>query len=574
MHRCVTDVFPEVTVPIGMSIANTQVYILDDSQNVVPIGVAGNLCIGGDGLARGYLNYPELTKDKFIPDPFSSKVGARLYKTGDIARYLDDTKVEFLGRRDDQVKIRGFRIELGEIEYTLSQHPLVKNLVLISHEDSLGEKQIVAYIVSTQTHMLNTRDLRRFLSKKLPEYMMPSLFIFLETLPMTANGKVDRSSLPVPNLERPEICENFVGPRDALEITLKKIWEECLKVRSIGVRDNFFELGGNSIQAAQIFSKIRKTIGKKISLAVLFQAPTIEQLAMFIREEGAAAQWSSLVSIQPYGSRQPLFCMHAGAGTVLLYRSLSQHLGSDQPVYGLQAKGLNGDEPPHTRIEDMAAHYIKEIRKVQTEGPYFLAGYCLGGILAFEMAQQLTRQGHIVALVASINGVSPTYTDSSNLLDIEEEDNLDEINSPLSNEISDLWKKIMRTNFKAKIIFLIYKLVNYNQRYKIRKLFYKFYISRNLPLPEALGKYYFLETNDDIAKAYKPKPYPGKMIIFRSPGIYPDPHLGWSGLLTGGIETRDISGEHRNRREIMNEPFVQRTAKELNYYLRTHTIPL
>jgi len=259
---------------------------------------------------------------------------------------------------------------------------------------------------------------------------------------------------------------------------------------------------------------------------------------------------------------------------VLLYRSLSQHLGSDQPVYGLQAKGLNGDEPPHTRIEDMAAHYIKEIRKVQTEGPYFLAGYCLGGILAFEMAQQLTRQGHIVALVASINGVSPTYTDSSNLLDIEEEDNLDEINSPLSNEISDLWKKIMRTNFKAKIIFLIYKLVNYNQRYKIRKLFYKFYISRNLPLPEALGKYYFLETNDDIAKAYKPKPYPGKMIIFRSPGIYPDPHLGWSGLLTGGIETRDISGEHRNRREIMNEPFVQRTAKELNYYLMKHTIPL
>ncbi|MEJ7675696.1 MAG: thioesterase domain-containing protein [Chitinophagaceae bacterium] len=222
-------------------------------------------------------------------------------------------------------------------------------------------------------------------------------------------------------------------------------------------------------------------------------------------------------------------------------------------------------------IEEMAAHYINEIRSVQQEGPYFLAGYCLGGILSFEMAQQLTRQGQIVALLASINGVSPTYTVSSDLIEIEEGDNPEENTNLPSKTIGHYWKKFMFLSAKEKMVLplkvLIKKSLTYNQQFRIRKFLYNYYISRNKPLPEALGKYYFLETNGAIARAYKPLPYPGRMIIFRSPLIYPDPYLGWNGFVTGGIETCDIPGKHRNRREIMNEPFVQHTAKELNNYL-------
>ncbi|MGI8581609.1 MAG: non-ribosomal peptide synthetase [Chitinophagaceae bacterium] len=558
-------------ISIGKPIDNLQLYILNSQNQLLPVGVMGELCIGGHGVARGYLNRTDLTDQKFIQNPFSTTPGSRIYKTGDLCRWNANGNLEYLGRKDDQVKIKGYRIELGEIESALNQHPGLQQVVVMARGDSPNNKSLVAYLIPKEGQMPVINDVRHFLSKTLPEYMLPSMFIFMESLPLTSNGKIDRSALPAPDKQRRELSNTFVAAGNALELRLKKIYEESLNIHSIGIHDNFFDLGGDSMHAAQIFSKIRKTFGKQLPLAILFQAPTIKQLASYIENEVLIAPWSSLVPIQPNGTKPPLFCMHAGAGTVLFYKSLSLHLGQDQPMYGLQAKGLNGNETPHSRIEAMAAHYINEVRTVQPEGPYLLGGYCFGGILAFEMAQQIVSQKQKVAVIINFNGVSPTYTQSLNLPVVEEENDFEGDSALLLNRENE-YKKEISLSIKRKIFNLLKKLISYKLRLKIKKLVYNFYIFRNRPLPEALGNLYFWETNADIVRRYKPKPYPGKMIIFRSPGIYSDPHLGWDGLVTGGIETFDIPGKHRNRREIMNEPFIQDTAERLKLILEGETI--
>ncbi|MBW3585942.1 MAG: amino acid adenylation domain-containing protein, partial [Cyanobacteria bacterium 0813] len=269
-------------VPIGRPIANMQIYLLDKYLNPVPIGVPGELHIGGAGIARGYLNRPELTKDKFIPNPFSNEPGTRLYKTGDLARYLPDGNIEFLGRIDNQVKIRGFRIELGEVESTLSQYPTVQHCVVTARVDIESDKRLVAYIVSSQQQKPTTDELRCFLKQKLPDYMVPSAFVFLDTLPLTPNGKIDQRALPAPEGLRQEPASTFVPPSDDLEIQLTKIWENVLGKKPISVKDNFFDLGGHSLLTVRLLAKINKAFGKSLPLAALFQAPTVEQLASIL----------------------------------------------------------------------------------------------------------------------------------------------------------------------------------------------------------------------------------------------------------------------------------------------------
>ena len=275
------------SVPIGRPIANTQIYLLDSHLQPIPIGVPGELYIRGDGVARGYLNRPELTAEKFIPDPLSNDPGARLYKTGDLARHLPDGNIEFLGRSDHQVKIRGFRIELGEIEAVLSQHPTLKEAVVIAQEDMPGdpsaplrtEKRLVAYVVSSQEPAATASELRGFLQQKLPEYMVPSAFVFLESLPLTPNGKIDRRALPLPDASRPELEEVFVAPRTRVEEVLAGIWAEVLKLKQVGIHDNFFDLGGHSLLAAQIVSRTREAFSVELPLRGLFEAPTVAGLA-------------------------------------------------------------------------------------------------------------------------------------------------------------------------------------------------------------------------------------------------------------------------------------------------------
>lgn len=566
IHEITTNDIPYPDVPIGRPIANTQMYILDHYMQPVPIGITGEIYIGGAGVARGYLNRPELTANRFVPDPFSPPP-SRLYKTGDLGRFLADGTIAFMGRIDHQVKIRGYRIELGEIESSLSQHPTIQQAVVLAREYSAGDKRLVAYLVLHPNSQLRDKELKSFLKKTLPAYMLPAVFVYLPAIPTTANGKIDRVALPVPDQQRPELEEAFTPPGDELEHMLVNIFEECLKIKPIGIRDNFFELGANSLQAGYIFSRIKKNLGKQLHLAMLLKAPTVEQLAAYIRNKEKAESWSPLVPIQSQGSKPPLFCIHGGVGTVLFYRQLSMRLGPDQPFYGLQAKGLNGIEIPHSSIQEMATEYIKEIRTIQQEGPYYLGGYCFGGIVAFEMAQQLTRQGHEVALLANFNAVSPHYIHPARSADEEQE------KPNFLHQTDHVRKKLILLGRKDKLMHTPKALLKRLNRWRIMftygtltktlRIFYKTCIVMNRPLPDSFARFYLLNTNTRMVSTYLPQPYTGQMIIFRFPNLYPDPHLGWSDLVKGNIDTYDIAGDHPDRGKIMDEPYVGKVSEKL-----------
>ena len=273
-------------VPIGRPVANTQIYLLDSELQPVPVGVIGEVYIGGGGLARGYLNHPALTAAAFVPDPLSREPGARLYKTGDLARFLADGEIEFVGRNDFQVKIRGHRIELSEIELALAQHPGIKEAIVLAREKMAGDKRLTAYVVLNRAEAATAKQLREFLKEKLPEYMLPSSFVVLEELPLTANGKVDRNALPAPEQARPGLAAVYVAPRTAVEELLCGVFSEVLQVERVGVRDSFFELGGHSLLATQVASRVRGALQVELPLRRLFEAPTVEGLAAILEGEG------------------------------------------------------------------------------------------------------------------------------------------------------------------------------------------------------------------------------------------------------------------------------------------------
>jgi aspartate racemase len=516
------------------------------------------LYIGGDGLARGYLNRPDLTEEKFIPNPFLRSKGAkeeqssnpgRLYKTGDLARYLPDGNIEFLGRIDNQVKIRGFRIELGEVESTLSQYPAVRQCVVVARIDTNSDKRLVAYIVADQEQKPTTDELRRFLKQKLPNYMVPSAFVFPDALPLTPNGKIDRRALPAPDQLKQEPASTFVPPSDDLEIQLTKIWENVLGKKPIGMKDNFFDLGGHSLLAVRLFAQIEETFGKNLPLATLFQAPNIEELANLLRQKGWSAPWQTLVAIQPGGSKPPLFCIHPVGGNVLCYRDLAHYLGQEQPVYGLQALGLDGKQAPYKRIEDMAAHYIREIRAFQPEGSYLLAGYSGAGMVAFEIAQQLVAGGQKVAVLALLDAYSPQslvrepppgrtlYINFLNLLRLRPEDKLPYI--------------------KQRAVWLHGRIT--------RKIAKTFNLWMRRPSTEDSHPYALItEAFSQAIRDYVPQVYPGQATLFRTrhqpTRVYYDPLFGWGSLVAGGLEIRDVPGLHFT---LLTEPCVQVLGEKL-----------
>ncbi len=387
--------------PLGKPLANMSVRLYDKQGQLVPVGVVGELYLGGRCVARGYLNRPELTAEKFVVID-----GERFYRTGDLARYLEDGNLEFAGRVDQQVKIRGYRVETEEIETVLSEHQGIRECVVTARADANGEKQLVAYVVPSNGQNghgdFDASQLKRHLQQYLPEYMVPATFVQLDSLPLTSNGKVDRRALPAPDGMRYSV-RSFVAPRNATEIRLKKIWEEMLNVRPIGITDNFFELGGNSLLTLSLIGQIQKEFEVELQLADVMTVATIKGLAELIQENKQDDEWSPLVPIKPSGSKLPFYCVHAGGGNVVGFYDLAQCFEEDQPFYGIQATGLVEGQEPLNRIEDMAALYVEAIRKQQPQGPYLVGGYSSGGIIAFEMAQQLQRQGQEVGVVAMLD---------------------------------------------------------------------------------------------------------------------------------------------------------------------------
>nr|WP_225937950.1 non-ribosomal peptide synthetase [Myxococcus sp. RHSTA-1-4] len=387
---------------LGGPLSNVRLYVLDETLRPVPVGVAGELFIGGAGVGRGYWRRPDLTAEKFIPDALSSEPGARLYRTGDRVRWRADGRVEYLGRTDFQVKVRGFRIETGEIESVLRQHPAVADAVVMAREDVPGDVRLVAYAVARANQSVEPEVLSRFARERLPDFMVPSHVMVLDAFKLSANGKVDRKALPVPGRER-TTTRALVAPRDALELQLVRLWEEVLGVSPLGIDDDFFTLGGHSLLAVRLMSRVQQQLGRGLPLASLFGGATVERIARLLREEAPARPWSPLVPLNTAGTRPPLFLVHPIGGGVLGYSELAQRLGADQPLYALQAPGVDGGGAPLESIEQLATLYIEALRTVQPSGPYHLGGWSFGGTVAHEMARQLQARGEEVALVALID---------------------------------------------------------------------------------------------------------------------------------------------------------------------------
>ncbi len=392
-------------ITIGRPIANTQVYLLDGRGQPVPVGVPGELFLGGDGLARGYLNRPDLTAARFTPHPFSAEPGARLYRTGDLARYRADGTIEYLGRLDFQVKIRGFRVELGEIEAALLLHPAVQEAVASAHADDTGEQRLVGYVVIREGQTASPADLRAFVVTQLPAYMVPSSFVVLDALTLTANGKVDRKALPAPNASHAESDETYIAPRTPDEEILAVIWSQVLGLERVGVKDDFFDLGGHSLLAVRMLAKVKKICGKDLPLRVLFQGATIEHLARVLSEELDTYTMPTLIEIQGGGSLPPLFCVSAPEVPALGYIFLARSVGPEQPLYALQTHYRKPGEMPYTPQDyaALAARYVEAVQEVDPNGPYYLTGMCVGASLAFEMTRQLQEQGKEVALLAILD---------------------------------------------------------------------------------------------------------------------------------------------------------------------------
>ncbi len=554
------------SVPIGRPVFNTTAYILDEYLNRQPIGIPGEIYIGGANLAIGYHNRPDLTAERFIPDPFQSGEHARLYRTGDLGSYMPDGNIAFFGRRDHQVKLRGMRIELEEIEEALSQHQAVQECRIIMLEQDGSGQSLVAYIVPKASVHPAVEDLRAHLHQKLPEYMVPDRFIPLERLPLNPNGKLDRAALPLVDTAVLLPEKRTSPPRDQLEQALAAIWEEVLQFSPVGREDNFFDLGGHSLLAVRLLAQVEKVLGVKIPVMLLFQQPTVAGIAESIRQGASEITWQTIVPIHSQGSQPPFFCVHGFGGGVTGYVDLAHFLGPDQPFYGLQAHGLDGKISPVDSVEEMASLYIRCIQaEIQPHGPYYFGGYCFGGLMAYEMARQLTAQGEPVALVA--------------LFEVYPE-----------RMLSQLWRFLDPRNLLAFLRNMPGWLAAEKASLQRRRERMDRWIKEWGSAPQGLADVHRTgEILDPTAliypgfsqvavahlraiQTYRPGRYPGRVDVFRvrvqrltSPL---DPDLGWRRYAEGGVGIHVIPGAHDN---FLDPPHVEGLAAALkNELSRLH----
>lgn len=401
VQRIDAETLQHASVPIGKPIANTVIRILDAHGAPQPAGVTGELLIGGAGLAAGYLGRPDLTRERFVPDPLAPD--KLLYRTGDLARYLADGRIEYLGRGDQQVKVRGFRVELGEIEHLLGRQP---GIAVCAVALDAAAARLVAYYCGPRDETEDA-ELRRALGAVLPDYMVPSLYVKLAALPLTPNGKIDRQALRLPEGRQARQAETSVGFRDAIEQALVSIWEDVLGVRPIGIHDNFFELGGHSIIAVRLVARVAQEFGRQLPLASLFQGATVAAMAQLLRAAAVTPRWPSLVPINPAEKTPAFYCAAGAGGNVVYFHDLARALG-ERSFYGLQPPGLDGVTPPLTTVEALATHYLEAIRAAGGE-PRVIGGHSFGGLVAFEMGRQLSAVGAAPTLLVLIDTPAPHF---------------------------------------------------------------------------------------------------------------------------------------------------------------------
>jgi amino acid adenylation domain-containing protein len=520
------------SVPIGRPIANTRIYILDARENPVPIGVTGELCIGGEGVARGYHKRDDLTHERFVM--IAAAPGERIYRTGDLARYRADGMIECFGRNDQQVKIRGFRIELEEIEAALATHPALASVALKAWPDPSGELSLCAYMVNRDGPAPDVAELRQFLRQSLPYYMIPSRYVWMPVLPTTPNAKVDRNELPEPDQTAPRLA--FVAPRSDLERKLADIWKNILQVESVSVTDDFFNLGGHSLLLARLVRRIEEAFGVRLSMSSAFQASTLESMAALLANPWPGAKRSRATVLQAKGSRPPFFWLSEPHAAL----SLVAEIGPDQPFISvsldLAEKQELSDAP---RLADIGSRLLKIIRAEQPHGPYFIGGYCTSGIVAFEVASQLVAAGCDVGLVVMLHSANPALFGWQQKFALEFGRLSHGLRKTLSSPGRDKWSALTE-----RLLWNTRRLLNEGRK----------------PADESDA---FDEVQDRAAVIYVPKPYSGTVALIQ-PAKRPralDYRAAWAGLVTGKFITIDITGNHQT---LLEHPYVGEVGAKIN----------
>jgi len=535
------------SVPIGRPIANTRVYVLDAHGEPCPIGVPGELFIAGDGLAREYRNAPELTAQRFITRSVGARAAERLYRSGDLVRYRSDGTLEFLGRLDDQVKIRGYRVEPGEIEAALARHPSVRDVVVVARDDA-GDRRLVAYVVPADGARVERDALQQHLRGTLPEYMVPAAFVALSALPLTASGKIDRRALPPASAE-------VANPREPLpaspdERMLREIWCHVLKCDDVVLDEDFFNLGGHSLLATQLLSRIEQRFDTRLTVADLFEAPTIRQQADLLRERRAGTS-RRIVPIQPSGDKPPLFFIDAGP----IHRTLGRRLGPEQPMLGVSHPPVEMLSHPFS-LAEIAAHHVASIRGAQPTGPYYVAGWSAGGTVAYEAARQLRAAGAEVALLAMFEASPPDLHAST------WRDSMARIGRRLRLHTG----RVARLPLSDALPYVVarWRTVRRNTRSAVWRQAYKTAIGTGA------GRERFQSIDDALLfaiRSYAPPPYPGRIVFFRSadriiPGQPVD--WGWGKLARDGVEIHVVPGDHIS---MFEEPNVATVVECLRPHL-------
>lgn len=540
-------------MPVGYVLEDYRVRLADEQGNPVGFDTPGEIVVSGQFLARGYWRDPELTARVF-----SSPDGQeRTYHTGDIGRMRPDGLLEHLGRKDFQVKIRGFRVETEEIQAALCEHPFVSEAAIVARENERGEKILAAYVVPARRATLVPNAMRAYLRTKLPEYMVPTAFVTLEQLPMTSTGKLDRAALPAPPRSSAGREVAPTAPTDDIDKWLVSLWQTVLGVPRVGTRDDFFELGGESLHAARIVAEIQIKYGKRLLPSLFVRAPTIEALAQLIRQEVRYVETSLVVPLQPHGTKSPLFFTHGFGGGVIDYELTARLLDDDRPVYGILAATDEGFAP---NFETMVGRSVRELRAMQPQGPYYLAGYSYGGAVAFEMAQQLMAQGQEVAYLAMLDYSVPRWHNHAfqwnrhYLIALAK-------NFPLwADEFLKLGPRGMGLRIRRKARRLV-RLLSHDASDPYDPSL----IVDQIKDVDA-EKRAFMEYESRLLRAYRPRPYPGKMITIAAAaqslfGPY-DRRLGWERFAQEGVVSYVSTGSHNTLLQDVNAPALAHQLRE------------
>ncbi|MVM36995.1 amino acid adenylation domain-containing protein [Spirosoma sp. HMF3257] len=529
-------------ITIGRPIQNTQVYILDEHLNPLPEGSIGEIYLAGEGVARGYLNRPELTNDKFVPNPFEKPRKGMMYRTGDLGKFMADGEIHCLGRIDQQVKVRGYRIELGEIEHALVTQPGVSEAVVVAREERAGDQRLIAYVVTkpaltNDAFMSQVLVWRTKLQEVLPVYMVPTDFVSLPQLPITPNGKIDRNALPKP-ASMLSAKGNEAEPVTETEKLITAIWKDALGLEKISIDADFFELGGHSMIAVQVMTQLEKETGKRLPLSTLLTYPTIRKLAQVVEADAKLTNWKSLVPIQPSGNKVPIYIIHGIGLNLLNFSGLLSYMSPEQPIYGLQARGLDGIDEPLDDMGAIAAFYLSEVLEQNPTGPYAIAGYSFGGYVALEMARQLKAMGKEVKLLAMFD------------TNAQESDTNRSMMSWLQRKILRQFPKFLW--FTSSLIRQPISTLRYQQVYvegKVDQLLKAVGI-REKPKPkEGLDLFeQIIEKHERAFEKYTMKPYDGIVDLFKAQVrlyfVDDNKYLGWKKYALKGVRVHSVPGDH------------------------------